>query len=130
MFHFCNIAKALSDENRVRILMVLHEDPLCVCQLTSFLELAPSTTSKHISILRNCQLIECKKSGRWAYYILPKTPANKTVENALEWLRQSLKDNPRIEEDKKRIDAILQSDPCALGMEKDDVANIHNLTKK
>ncbi len=132
MFHFCNIAKALSDENRVRILMALLETPLCVCQLTAFLDLAPSTTSKHLSVLRTCQLIECKKSGRWTYYILPEKPANDAVKTALDWVKENLMDNEHIIEDKARIYAVLQADPCALGESKDNLhsAYIHCLAEK
>lgn len=50
--------KAVSDENRVRLLMALSEGELCVCQLIEFIELAPSTVSKHMSILRGANLVE------------------------------------------------------------------------
>jgi len=46
-----NIAKAFSDENRVRALMMLCNGELCVCQLIEMLGLAPSTVSKHMTIL-------------------------------------------------------------------------------
>ena len=58
MFGFMNITKALADENRVRILMALNgRNELCVCQLIDMLQLAPSTVSKHLFILRNARLI-------------------------------------------------------------------------
>ncbi len=115
MFHFCNLAKALGDENRVRILMILKGAPLCVCQLTALLDLAPSTTSKHLSILRQAQLIECVKNGRWAYYQLPKKPANASVEAALLWVYESLKDSARILEDKERLICVLEQEKGAFG---------------
>ena len=59
MLEFMNITKALADENRVRILLALHgRDELCVCQLIDLLQLAPSTVSKHLFILRNARLIK------------------------------------------------------------------------
>ncbi len=103
MFHFCNLAKAIGDENRLRIIMVLQDEPLCVCQLTSILDLAPSTTSKHLSILRNAQLIECIKNGRWSYYQLPKNPANPSIAKALTWIMESLESDGKILEDKAKI---------------------------
>jgi len=51
MRDFMRIAKALSDENRVRTLMFLAEGELCVCQIIEMLCLAPSTVSKHMNIL-------------------------------------------------------------------------------
>ncbi len=115
MFHFCNLAKALGDENRVRILMALKSRPLCVCQLTALLDLAPSTTSKHLSILRQSQLIECIKNGRWAYYQLPAKPANDSVALALSWANESLKNSARMAEDRQRLQDVLRMEKGAHG---------------
>ncbi len=70
MNEFLNIARALSDSNRVRILLSLRKQELCVCQITALLELAPSTVSRHLSVLRLSGLIDMRKAGRWAYYRL------------------------------------------------------------
>ena len=64
------ITRALADENRVRALLVLDGRELCVCQLIEFLGLAPSTVSKHMTILRQARLIEGRKKGRWMNYRL------------------------------------------------------------
>ena len=62
--------KALGDENRLRILLSLQDGELCVCQLTELLALAPSTVSKHLSILRSARLVVSRKEGRWIHYRL------------------------------------------------------------
>ena len=51
MRDFMAITKALSDPNRVRILLALRDGELCVCQITELFGFAPSTVSKHLSIL-------------------------------------------------------------------------------
>ena len=51
------IFKALSDTNRLRILKILEIRPLCVCEIREVLQLATSTVSKHLSILREADLI-------------------------------------------------------------------------
>ncbi len=130
MFHFCNLAKALGDENRVRILMILRDEPLCVCQLTALLDLAPSTTSKHLSILRQAQLIECIKSGRWVYYKLPVKPANKSIAKALQWVVESLADDSRIEEDANRLIEILKEEKLGLESSVCHSAYMHTLAEK
>ena len=108
MFTFLTIAKALTDENRARILMVLRDRELCVCQLTAFLDLAPSTTSRHLSILRQARLIESRKKGKWVYYALACPPKSLgPVRSALDWIRRSLEDNPGILADESRIEGIL-----------------------
>ena len=70
MFAFMMITKALSDENRVRTLLALGGRELCVCQIVELLGLAPSTVSKHMSILANARLVESRQDGRWRYYRL------------------------------------------------------------
>jgi DNA-binding transcriptional ArsR family regulator len=50
-----SITKALSDENRVRILIALSHGELCVCQVIELMKLAPSTVSKHMSILKQAR---------------------------------------------------------------------------
>ncbi len=62
------VLKALADENRVRVLMVLGPRELCVCQIVELLGLAPSTVSKHMSILKQAGLVEARKEGRWMFY--------------------------------------------------------------
>ncbi len=113
MFHFCNITKALGDENRLRILMILRHCSLCVCQLTALLDLSPSTTSKHLSVLRQVQLIECVKNGRWIYYQLPQTPANDSICQALQWVQSSLAQSKRVLDDSKKLKYILETEKGA-----------------
>jgi len=64
------MTKALADETRVRALMSLAEGELCVCQIIEVLDLAPSTVSKHMSILQGAGLVQRRKDGRWCYYRL------------------------------------------------------------
>lgn len=125
MFDFLSIARALGDENRVRILMALRQRKLCVCQITAFLDLAPSTTSKHLSILRQSRLIESSKQGRWVYYQLAGIGLPETVQHALRWMQISLSDDPAIIRDEARITEILRAE-AACGLD-EDVSCFHSL---
>lgn len=95
MLEFLNAARALGDEGRLRILMALRQRPLCVCEVTELLGLAPSTTSKHLFLLRQAGLIESVKKGRWVYYRLPQKPSN-CVHAALDWATKALASDERI----------------------------------
>ena len=106
-----NILKALSDRNRARIVMSLRRGRLCVCQIIELLQLAPSTVSKHLYILKQAGLIEADKNGRWIYYRLPKDSDSRAVQNALQWLRKSLARDQKIVQDKNTLDKILKKDP-------------------
>ncbi len=102
MLEILNITKALSDENRVRALMMLVEGELCVCQIIEMLGLAPSTVSKHMSILRQAGLVETRKDGRWIYYRLANRKAQ-TVRGILDWLQRHLKNDKKILVDVKQL---------------------------
>lgn len=105
------ITSALSDSSRVRALQALRAGELCVCQITEFLNLAPSTASKHLSILRQAGLVEVRKNGRWIYYRLAGDGASPVVREALEWIQNALARDPQTREDRKRLQAILKEDP-------------------
>ena len=72
MRQFIDIAKALSDENRVRAIMALAGGELCLCQIIELLALAPSTVSRHMAILHQAGLVNMRKKGRWIYYALAR----------------------------------------------------------
>ncbi len=108
MRNFMATTKALADENRVRIIMALQKGDLCVCQITELLGLAPSTVSKHLSILKQAWLIDSRKSGRWIYYRLAEDDS--VVNEALCWVQKALKKDKQIKEDRKRLNEILKMD--------------------
>jgi len=114
MREFMNITKALADENRVRTLLALREGELCVCQITELFGLAPSTVSKHLSILFQAGLVESRKDGRWIYYKLPGKDAPVVLREALDWIEKALADNPRVLKDDKQLKRILKQDPAEL----------------
>jgi DNA-binding transcriptional ArsR family regulator len=110
MLEFLNITKALAEENRLRILLALDGRELCVCQIIEFLELAPSTVSKHMSVLRQARLVDGRKDGRWMYYRLADERAPTEVKEALAWVKKSISRNECIRKDAKRLNEILKID--------------------
>ena len=104
------ITKALSDPNRVRILLALRNGELCVCQITELFGFAPSTISKHLSILHNAGLILSRKSERWVYYRLPDKNAPIAVHDALAWVSKSLTKSDEVADDAKKLKQILKTD--------------------
>lgn len=62
--------KALADETRLRILALLTDGELCVCDLMAILDLPQSTVSRHLAYLRNAGWVEDRRQGIWMYYRL------------------------------------------------------------
>ena len=95
------ITKALADENRLRIIMMLKDSEACVCQIIAVLGYAPSTVSKHLSILKNAGLIDGYKQGRWVYYHLPSEPSE-AASSALKWVMNALVNSDVIRNDRAK----------------------------
>lgn len=110
MRKFLNVAKAVSDETRARIVMFLRRGELCVCQIVDVLGLAPSTVSKHMAILTQAGLVDFRKDGRWRYYRLAGHDAPLPVRNALAWVHATLDGSPVVREDAKRLKLALKKD--------------------
>lgn len=104
------ITKALSDPSRVRVLLALRRGELCVCQITELFGLAPSTISKHLSVLHHAGLILSCKTERWVYYRLPDKSAPVVVREALDWAKKSLGKSDEAVADAQRLGKILKMD--------------------
>jgi ArsR family transcriptional regulator len=96
------IFKALGDKNRLRIIKMLEVKPMCVCEITSVLDLAPSTVSKHLSLLQDAGLIEDTKDGRWVNYALSTFDPSPLAGDILGLLGGTLDADPVVVEDRKK----------------------------
>ena len=64
------VLKAMGHPVRLRVLAMLRDGELCVCQMTALLDLATSTVSAHLSDLKRAGLVTERKEGRWVFYRL------------------------------------------------------------
>lgn len=69
-----NPIKALADDSRLRILWVLEERELCVCEIQAVLGLAQSTVSRHLQILEDAGFVASARTGLWKNYSLHPAP--------------------------------------------------------
>lgn len=64
------IFKALSDENRIRILKRLRSGEKCGCELLEELQITQPTLSHHMKILCDCAVVKSRREGKWMYYTI------------------------------------------------------------
>jgi DNA-binding transcriptional ArsR family regulator len=114
MHEFMNITRALSDPSRVRVLLALKRRELCVCQISELLQLAPSTISKHLSILQQAGLIRSRKNERWVFCRLADSDASVAVREAIDWVQKSLARSADAAADRRRLAQILKMNPSAI----------------
>ncbi len=106
MEHVLTTTKALSDGNRLRVVMTLKDcGELCVCQITELLGLATPTVSRHMSVLQHAGLVKSRKDSRWVYYRLSEA----FPPLLLQWLKGGLTDSEDMARDKEKIDSILSN---------------------
>lgn len=95
------ILKALSDENRMRILNLLRKRRLCVGELQTILGLSQPNVSKHLNKLKSLGLIEVDKKGQTSYHAL-----NQDTISSLDFLSVLIHSDldGKFENDDKRLD--------------------------
>lgn len=108
------VAKALNDPTRLRALLVLRDGELCLCQLVELFGLAPSTVSRHLTILYEAGLVTRRKVGRWAYFRLADRQSPPAVKQALRWVAAGMADDEQVLKDRQRLRQILKTDVKAL----------------
>lgn len=70
MEELTTIFKALSDETRLRIVKLLEQGELCVCDIVAALDMVQPKVSFHLSALKDAGFLKDRKQGRWIHYSL------------------------------------------------------------
>jgi ArsR family transcriptional regulator len=94
--------KALGDPSRLRIVRLLKEGSLCVCEIESVLGLPQYAVSRHLGILRQAELVEGWREGTWMHYRLAEKPPQAWAE-ALEALCRLWDEDKAIRNDLRRL---------------------------
>ena len=105
--------KSLSDSNRLRILKMLQTKPLCVCEITDVLQLATSTVSKHLSILKETGFIIEEKDGKWVNYLINTRPSDARISSILSTLDFWISDDQLILIDKQKVQKVDRVEVCS-----------------
>jgi ArsR family transcriptional regulator len=99
------IFRAFADPVRLRILNLIQEGELCVCDLVDTLKLPQPTVSRHLSYLRKAGLVRVRQERSWNFYEL--APARSTFHaKMLECLASCYSDVPEMRQDRSRSQKI------------------------
>jgi ArsR family transcriptional regulator len=60
--------RALADETRWRIVRLVMDRALCVCELADILEMPQSSISSHVQVIRRAGLLDSETCGKWTYF--------------------------------------------------------------
>ena len=68
MRNIVTFSRALADPTRWRIVRLVMEDALCVCELADILGMPQSSVSSHVQVIRKAGLLESEKCEKWTYF--------------------------------------------------------------
>lgn len=102
MTEIAAVFSALSDETRLRILALLANGELCVCQIESVLRMQQSKISRHLTVLRQAGLVSGRREGVWIHYSLPESKDDFHL-RVVDCLKTCLQANPQVQADIRRI---------------------------
>jgi ArsR family transcriptional regulator len=93
----------LSDETRIRILVLLYHKKLCVCQMCGIMEETQPKISKHLAKLRDMGFVKDERKEQFIYYYL--NLSSKLFEEVLKEIVDNIDDFQTISSDVRRLDS-------------------------
>jgi ArsR family transcriptional regulator len=96
-------AHALADETRWRIVRLVFDQALCVCELADVLRLPQSTLSSHLKVIQRADLLECERRGKWMFYRV-KAALKPLLRGLFKHFNDSGKDHPVLARDARQME--------------------------
>ena len=106
LLKMADIFKALGDPNRLRILSLISHQELCVCEITSILDISQSNASQHLARLRSVDLVKERRQAQWIYYSLNP--------EAFPLIAEIQRYLPDVSDDLKKIENLTSHPNCKL----------------
>jgi ArsR family transcriptional regulator, arsenate/arsenite/antimonite-responsive transcriptional repressor len=103
--------KALSEEVRLRIIMLLTHGELCVCDIMEILDQPQSKISRHLSYLKNSGIITAQRVGVWMHYALSDT-RDETLAAQIGFMRERLSHLPAFIDDIAKMEILKERKHC------------------
>jgi len=98
MKQLIRVMKAMTDPNRIRIMKMLEQKEMCVCEICAALGMAQPTVSSNLKILEDAGLVASRKEGLWVNYRLEETPASVYARDMQRQLAAWLNNEPSVVE--------------------------------
>jgi ArsR family transcriptional regulator len=103
--------KCLGDQTRLKMLKLLMEDELCVCQMTAILDKSQSSISQHLGHFKKLDLLKKKKEGKWTYYSIYRKKFDEYLADILGFSGKTFEELD-MDGIKKNMDRVIEVDIC------------------
>src|SRR5512135_3151850 len=107
MEQLAQLYKSLSEETRIRIMMLLMQGELCVCDIQAVLEEPQSKISRHLAYLKHSGLLSSMRVGVWMHYLI-KESADETCKAQLAFMKAELSHLPQYRADRRKLEEELK----------------------
>ncbi len=101
-----NIFGILSDKTRLRILLLLQNRELCVCEIFGALRMSQPRVSRQLAILKQSRMIKDRRAGKWIYYRIEENEYTRQLASILEPLPDWLSNDAEFNNDKTMLEKI------------------------
>jgi len=108
MRSFNKIAKALSDENRLKMLKLLTEKDICVCEMNELFPVSHSQVSRSLNILFDAGLLRRWHEGKCVVYMADRVNSNKYCQNMLSLIADSFNEDESIQKLREKLQQVIE----------------------
>lgn len=105
------VFKAAADRNRLRILKLLENQHMCVCELAFVLGIKQPSVSRHLKKLKDAGLIDNEQDGKWTNYTINRN-GDPFAGEVLSQLRKWLNDDETVRGDREKADRADRTKLC------------------
>ena len=88
MFELADFFKIFGDSTRIRILCVLFDGELCVCDIAEALGMTISAISHQLRVLKQARLVTWRRAGKTVYYALADDHIHLILDQGIEHIRE------------------------------------------
>ena len=101
------VSKALSDETRIRMLKLLLEKDICVCEMQEIFPISQSQVSRNLRALMDAGLLKRWHEGKCVVYVADRANNNTFCRALLDILTASYNDDEAVSQDRRRLQKVI-----------------------
>lgn len=101
MIDLAEFLKALSDETRLRIMALLFQKEMCVCEICDVIEESQPKVSRHLAKLRDAGLVRDERQSQWVFYYLDIE--DKTASEIMSTIIMNIDEHPVLNKDMQKL---------------------------
>ena len=96
MDRLLEFAQSVFEKTRLRMLKVLLERELCVCELAEIFKVSSARMSQHLQILRRAGVVSERRDGKWVYYSANREAVEAFTRSWQEYIQANLEEIPQL----------------------------------